>query len=104
MCKGSNRQGIKLQNSQTVHLALYLTTVIPYDHIVEMTNRDKGLDLMDRGPEEIWMEVHNIVQECMIKTISKRKNCKQAKRLSKEALQIAETREVKDKNRKDIPM
>ena len=45
MCKGSNRQGIKLQNSQTVHLALYLTTVIPYDHIVEMTNRDKGLQL-----------------------------------------------------------
>ena len=54
----------------------------------------------------MWMEVHNIVQESMIKTISKRKKCKKAKWLSKEALQIAETRkEVKDnKNRKDIPI
>ena len=71
-----------------------------------MTNRDKGLDLTDRGPEEMWMEVHNIVQESMIKTISKRKKCKKAKWLSKEALQIAETRrEVKDKkNRKDTPI
>ena len=106
MCKLSNRQGIKLQNSQRVHSAPYLTTVIPYDHTVEMTNRDKGLDLTDRGPEEMWMEVHNIVQESMIKTISKRKKCKKAKWLSKEVLQIAETRrEVKDKkNRKDIPI
>ena len=106
MYKWSNWQGIKLQNSQTVHSASYLTTVIPYNYTVEMTNRVKGLDLTDRGPEEMWMEVHNIVLESMIKTIYKKKKFKNAKWLSKEVLQIAETRrEVKDKkNRKDIPI
>ena len=71
-----------------------------------MTNRVKGLDLTDRGPEEMLMEVHNIVLESMIKTISKKKKFKNVKWLSKEALQIAERRrEVKDqKNRKDIPV
>ena len=48
----------------------------PYDYIVEMTNRFKGLDLIDRVPEEQWTEVHNIVQEAVIKTIPKRKKCK----------------------------
>ena len=54
-----------------------------------MTNRFKGLDLIDRVPEKLWMEVCNTVQE-VIKTIPKKKKCKQAKRLSEEALQIAE--------------
>ena len=57
-----------------------------------MTNRFKGLDLIDRMPEELWMEVHDIVQELVIKTISKKKKCKKAKWLSEEALQIAEKR------------
>ena len=57
-----------------------------------MTNRFKGLDLIDRAPEELWTEVHNIVQEVVIKTIPKEKKCKKAKWLSEEALQIAEKR------------
>ena len=59
-----------------------------------MTNRFKGLDLIDRVPEELWMEVHDIVQELVIKTISKKKKCKKAKWLSEQALQIAEKRRV----------
>ena len=67
-----------------------------------MTNRFKGLDLVDRVPEELWTEVHNIVQEVMNKTIPKKKKCKKAKWLSKEALQIAEKRrEVKGKGEKE---
>ena len=49
---------------------------IPYDYTVEVTNRFKGLDLIDRVPEELWMEVHNIVQEVVIKTIPKKRNAK----------------------------
>ena len=52
---------------------------IPYDYTVEVTNRCKGLDLINRVPEELWMEVHKIVQECVIKTIPKKKKCKKAK-------------------------
>ena len=63
---------------------------IPYDYTVEVTNRFKGLDLMDRVPEELWMEVYDIVQEAVIKTIPKKKKFKKAKWLSEEALQIAE--------------
>ena len=59
---------------------------------MEVTNRFKGLDLTDRVPEELWNEVHDIVQEIGIKTISKEKKCKKAKWLSEEALQIAEKR------------
>jgi len=62
---------------------------IPYDYIAEVRNRFKGLDVIDRVPEELWMEVHDIVQETGIKTISKKKKCKKAKWLSEEALQIA---------------
>ena len=66
-----------------------------------MTNRFKGLDLIDRVPKELWMEVHDIVQEVVIKTIPKKKKCKKAKWLSEEALQIAEKRrEVKGKGEK----
>ena len=71
-----------------------------------MTNIFKGLELTDRVPEELWMEVHDIVQEAMIKTIPKKKKCKKAKWLSEEALQIAEIRiEAKAKEkRKDLPI
>ena len=62
---------------------------IPYDYTVEVTNRFKRLDLIDRVPEELLTEVHDIVQEAGIKTIPKKKKCKKAKWLSEEALQIA---------------
>ena len=62
---------------------------IPYDYTVEVTNRFKELDLVDRVPEELSTEVHDIVQEAVIKTIPKKKNCKMEKWLSDEALQIA---------------
>ena len=75
---------------------------ITYDYTVGVTNRFKGLDLIDRLPEELWMEVHDIVQETGIKTISKKKKCKKAKWLSKEALQIAvKRREAKSKGEKE---
>ena len=61
----------------------------PYDYTVEMKNRFKGLDLVDRVPEEPWIKFHNIVQEAVIKTIPKKKKRKKAKWLSEEALQIA---------------
>ena len=65
---------------------------------MEVTNIFKGLDLIDRMPEELWPEVHDIVQEAVIKTIPKKKKCKKAKWLSKEALQIAvKRREAKRK-------
>ena len=63
----------------------YNINQIPYDYTVEMTNRFKGFDLIDRVPEELWAEVCDIVQEAVIKTIPKTKNCKKAKRLSEEA-------------------
>ena len=66
-----------------------------------MTNRFKGLDLIDRVPEELFMEVHNIVQEAVIKIISKKKKCKKAKWLSAETLQIAQKREMKSKGEKE---
>ena len=79
---------------------------IPYDYTVEVTNRLKGLDLIDRVPEELWTEVCDIVQEEVIKTNPKKNKCKKEKRLSDEALQIAQKRrEAKAKEkRKDIPI
>ena len=75
---------------------------IPYDYTVEVTNRPKRLDLIDRVPEELWMEVRDIAQEAEIETIPKKKKCKKAKWLSEEALQIAEKRrEVKGKGEKE---
>ena len=62
---------------------------IPYDYTVEVRNRLKGLYLIDRVPDELWMEVCDIVQESGIKTIPKKQKCKKAERLSEEALQIA---------------
>ena len=70
---------------------------IPYDYTVEVRNRFKGLDLIDRVPDELWNEVRDIVQETMIKTIPMEKKCKKAKWFSQDDLQIAEEREVKDK-------
>ena len=75
---------------------------IPYDCIVEVTNRFKGFNLIDRVPGELWMEVCDIVQEAEIKTIPKKKKCQKAKWLSEEALQIAEERrEAKSKGEKE---
>ena len=69
---------------------------------MEVTNRFKGLDQIDRVPEELWMEVHDIVQEVVIKTILKKRKCKKAKWLSEEDLQIAEKRrEAKGKGEKE---
>ena len=77
---------------KTTRLFRYDLNQIPYDYTVEVSNRFKGLDLIDREPEDLWMEVQDIVQEAVIKTIHKKKKCKKAKWLSEEALQIAEKR------------
>ena len=75
---------------------------IPYDYTVEVRNKFKGLDLIDRVPDELWTEVHDIVQETEIKTIPMEKKCKKAKWLSGEALQIAVKRkEAKSKGEKE---
>ena len=75
---------------------------ILYNYTVEVRNRFKGLDLIDKGPDELWTEVDDIVQETGIKTISKKKKCKKAKWLSEEALQIAvKRREAKSKGEKE---
>ena len=74
---------------------------IPYNYTIDVTNRFKGLDLIDRVPEELWTEVCDIVQEAAIKTIPKKKKCKKAKWLPDEALQIAvNRREMKGKGEK----
>ena len=74
---------------------------ILYDYTVEVRNRFKGLDLIDRVPDELWTEVHDIVQETGIKTIPMEKKCKKAKWVSGEALQIAVKREAKSKGKKE---
>ena len=74
---------------------------IPYDYTVEVRNRFKGLDLIDRVLDELWMEVRDTEQETGIKTSPKKKKCKKAKWLSEEALQIAVKREVKSKGEKE---
>ena len=90
-----------MENHQTIQV--YDLNQIPFDYIVKVTKRFKGLDLIDRVPDELWMEVHDIVQEAVIKIIPKKKKCKKAKWLSQEALQIVEKREAKGKGeRKDI--
>ena len=89
---------LKLKKAEkTIRPFRYDLNQIPYDY----TNRFKGLDLIDRETEELWMEVHDIVQEAVIKTIPKKKKSKMAKWLSEEALQITEERrEVKGKREK----
>ena len=75
---------------------------IPYEYTVEVMNRFKGLDLVDMVPEELWMEVHNIVQEVVTKTIPKKKKCKKTKWLSEEGLHITEKRrEAKGKGERE---
>ena len=75
---------------------------IPYDYAVEVRNRFKGVGLLDRVPDGLWMEVRDIVQETGNKTIPKKKKCKKAKWLSEEALQIAvKRREAKSKGEKE---
>ena len=73
-----------------------------YDYTVDVTNRFKGLDLADRVPRKLWMEVRNIVQELVTKTIPKEKKCKKAKWLSEGALQIAEKRSERKRRKGKI--
>ena len=87
---------------ETTRPLRYDLNQIPYYYTVKVTNRFKELELLDRGPEELWMEVHDIVQEIGIKTIFKKNKCEKAKWLSEEALQIAEKRrEAKGKGEKE---
>ena len=89
---------------KTTRPFIYDLNQIPYHDTPEVTNRFKGLDLLDTVPEALWMEVHSFEQDVVIKTIPKKNKCKKAKWLSKEALKIAEEREnlkAKEK-RKDI--
>ena len=75
---------------------------IPFDYTVEVRNRFKGLDLIDRVPDELWMEVRDTVQETGIKTIPKKKKCRKAKWMSEETFQITvKRREVKGKGEKE---
>ena len=88
---------------KTTRLFRYDLNQIPYDYAVEMMNRFQGLDLIDRVPEELWLEVHDIEQEPGIKSIPKKKKCKKANWLSEEALQIAvKRREAKNKGEKEM--
>ena len=87
---------------KTTRLFRYDLNQIPYDYTVEVTNTFKGLDLIVRMPEELWMEVRDIIQEAVIKTIPKKKEYKKANWLSEEALQIAEKiREAKGRGGKE---
>ena len=87
---------------QTTRPFRYELNKVSYDYTVQVRNRFKGLDLIGRVPEELWMEVCNIVQEMVTKTIHKKKKCKKAKWFSEAALQIAEKRrEVKGKGEKE---
>ena len=91
---------------KTIRPFRYDLNQIPYDYTVEVRNRFKGLELIDRVPDEIWVEVCDIVQETEIKTVPKENKCKKAKWLSEEGLQIAVKREkqkAKEK-RKVIPI
>ena len=90
---------LKLKNvGKTIRPFMYDLNQIPYGYIVEVRNRFKGLDLIDRVPDELWTEVRDIVEDTGIKTISKKKKRKTAKWLSEEALQIAvKRREAKSK-------
>ena len=81
---------------------MYDLNQIPYDYTVEVRNRFKGLDLIDRVPDELWMDICDIAQETVIKTIPKKKKCEKAKWLPEEALRTAmKRREVKGKGGKE---
>ena len=81
---------LKLKKGKTARPFRYDLNQIPYDYTVKLRNTFKGLDLIDRMPEELWTEVRNIVQEVVIKTLPKKKKYKKAKWLSEKGLQIAE--------------
>ena len=88
----------------------YDLSQIPFNYTLQMTNRLKGLILIDKVPEDLWAEIKNTVQEAVMKTIPKKKECKKAKWVSEEALYIAEKRNKAKKKkkteekRKDIPI
>ena len=87
---------------KTTRLFRYDLNQLPYDYMEKVTNRFKGLDLVDRVPEELWTEICNTVQEAVLKTIPKKQKCKTAKWLSEEVLQIAEKRgETKGKGERE---
>ena len=79
-----------MKKGKTARPFRYDLNQIPYDYTVKLRNTFKGLDLIDRMPEELWTEVRNIVQEVVIKTLPKKKKYKKAKWLSEKGLQIAE--------------
>ena len=85
---------------KTIRPFRYDLNQIPCDYAVEVTNRFKELDLINRVPEELWMEVHDILQETGIKTIAKKKKFKKAKWLSEGALQIAVKKKRSEKQRR----
>ena len=87
---------------KTTRAFRYDLNQIPYDYTVKVRNRFKGLDLIDRVPDELWMEVHEIVQERGIKIIPMEKKCKKAKWLSEETLQIAVKRSEKQRRKGKI--
>ena len=87
---------------KTTRTFRYDLNQIPNNYAVEVTNRFKGLDLVDRVPEELWMEVHDIVQGTGSNTILKKKKCKKSTRLSEEALQIAEKRSERQRSKGKI--
>ena len=95
--------GLKLKKvGKTTRPFRYDLNQMPYDYTLEVRNRFKGLDLINRVPEELWTEVRDIVQEAGIKTIPKKKKCKKAKWLSENPLKIAvKRREVKSKGGKE---
>ena len=90
-----------MKGGETTRPFKYELNKIPYDYTVEVRNRFLGLDLIDTGPDALWTEVHDIVQEAVTKNILKKKKCKKAKRLSEEALHIVKRREVKSKGEKE---
>ena len=94
-----------IKQEKTTRPFRYDLNQIPNDYTVEVRNRFKGLDLINRVPDELWTEVCDIVQGTGIKTIPKKRKCKKAKWLSEEALQIAvKRREVKKEKRKNVPI
>ena len=92
--------GLKLKKiGKTTGPCRYDINQIPYNFTVEVTNRFKGLDLIDRVPEKLWMEVRDIVQEAVTKTIPRKNKHKEAKWLSEESLQIAEKRSKRQRRK-----
>jgi len=93
---------LKLKKGKITWLFRYYLNQIPYDYVVAVMNRFKGLDLIDKVPEQLCTEVHNTIQKAVTKAIPKKKRHKKAKRLFEEAFQIAEKRrEAKGKGERE---